>query len=105
MAMEDGGNRFIHRSQYQYKSNTGRRCDKRAAYYYADYGLGSCVTYKYTKNLETCLQLPTVCNSPRQDLGMVSIRSPNWVTASTGKKYATTAQKHPAKWIFLRETS
>ena len=50
--------------------------------------------------METCLQLPTVCSRPRQDQGMVSIRLPNWVTAKHWQKYATTAQKHPAKMDF-----
>ena len=46
MAMEDGGNRFIHRSsQYQYKSNHRTvDVDKRGLHtHYADYGLGSYV--------------------------------------------------------------
>ena len=38
MAMEDGETVSFTAVNYQYKSNTGRRCDKRG-YYYGDYGL------------------------------------------------------------------
>ena len=100
MAMEDGETVSFTAVNTSTRATQDVDVTRGAAYYYADYGLGSYVTYKYTVKLETCLQLPTVCSRPRQDLGMVSIRSPNWVTAKHWQKYATTAQKHPAKMDF-----
>ncbi len=103
IAMEDGETVSFTQSIPVQEQHRECKCDvtRGAAYYYADYGLGSYVTYKYTVKFGSVLQLPTVCSHPRRDLGMVSIRSPNWVTAKHWQKCATTVPKHPVKMDFF----
>ena len=100
MAMEDGETVSFTAVNTSTRVTRDVNVTRGTAYYYADYGLGSYVTYKYTVKFGNVSATAYCVQPSRQDQGMVSIRLPNWVTAKHWQKYATTAQKHPAKMDF-----
>ena len=97
MAMEDGETVSFTAVNTSTRATQDVDVTRGTAYYYADYGLGSYVTYKYTVKFGNVSATAYCVQPSKAGPGMVFIRSPNWVTAKHWQKYATTAQRHPAK--------
>ena len=101
IAMEDGETVSFTAVNTSTRATQDVNVTRGTAYYYADYGLGSYVTYKYTVKFGNVSATAYCVQPSKAGPGMVFTRSPNWVTAKHWQKCATTEPKHPVKMDFF----